>query len=74
MKLEFILKVEVEVEVGVFSLYIKVNYKGGSRGLQKPPEYPKMAEGRPGTPILQKIFIHHTIIRLRLQLCTKLVL
>jgi hypothetical protein len=30
-----------------------------------------MAEGRPGTPILQKLFIHHTIIRLRLQLCTK---
>jgi hypothetical protein len=26
MKLELILKVEVEVEVGVFSLYINVNY------------------------------------------------
>jgi hypothetical protein len=27
MKLEFILKVEIEVEVGRFSLYMKVNYK-----------------------------------------------
>ena len=27
MKLEFILKVEIEVEVGQFSLYMKVNYK-----------------------------------------------
>ena len=27
MKLEFILKVEIEVEVGQYSLYMKVNHK-----------------------------------------------
>ena len=40
-------------------------------GVQKPQEHPKNSWG---TPILQTLFIHHTILRLRLQLCTKLVL